>query len=148
MGQWYLLANLSKQEYVSPGGIKGGSKAWEWAANIAQAGPIVLLLGWSNNTGGGDPDWDHPDIKPIAGRWAGDRIALIGDYYEPDERGLPTHKEVRENFTEISHLLIPAWNEFIEVPKYKIGEGPRDVCPDMVITPSGLVVEPKILGGD
>lgn len=146
MGQYYLLANLDRREFVHAHKIKGGLKAWEWAANVAQAGPIVLLLGWSNSAGGGDPDWDHPDIKPIAGRWAGDRVALVGDYYEPDERGLPTYDEISENFTEISDLLIPAWNKFIEIPKYKIGEGPQDICPDFVITPNGPVREPKILG--
>ena len=120
MGQYYFLVNMDKKEYVNPWKIEGLAKVWEWAANISQAGPIVLLLGWSNKGGGGDPDWDHPDVKDIAGRWAGDRVALVGDYYTPDSKGLPSWGEIKESYTEISEALIKAWNQFIVVKEWLI----------------------------
>ena len=77
MGQYFLLANLDKQEYVHPHHIGGLLKLWEWCAN-RQAGVIPYLLRKSSETGGGDVD--DPEKLLYAGRWASDRIVLIGDY--------------------------------------------------------------------
>ena len=61
MGQYFKLINLDKKEYVSPYDIDGVGKLWEWMANINECGVITLLL---------------------SERWAGDRVALVGDYDE------------------------------------------------------------------
>ena len=50
----------------------------------------------------------------IVGRWAGDRVVLIGDYDESklwDE--LPA-------FRNVTAELVEAWNEFIEIPEMKL----------------------------
>jgi len=55
MGQYFNLINEDKKEFLE------GGKLWEWMANINECGVITLLL------------FD---------RWAGDRVALVGDYDE------------------------------------------------------------------
>lgn len=61
MGQYFLLVNEDKKEYVSPWDIGGGGKLWEWIANINECGVITSL---------------------IADKWSGDRVVLVGDYDE------------------------------------------------------------------
>ncbi|MBL9094919.1 MAG: hypothetical protein JNL96_27115, partial [Planctomycetaceae bacterium] len=89
MGQYFKLVNLDKREVVCPWCIGGGAKLWEWAAST-QGAVLTLLLRKSDEGGGGDYYGYHKGIgeggaidcplSPIAGRWAGDRIALVGDY--------------------------------------------------------------------
>ncbi len=61
-------------------------------------------------------------VPEYAGRWAGDRILLVGDY---DESGL--WDEVAESFVEISAGLIEEFNRFIESPDLRIGRPPGEV---------------------
>ncbi len=91
MGQYHYVANLEKREFVDPDGIGSGLKLWEQAMNTPGTPMSLFLLTIAQNgRGGGDfnPElnWDideNPD--GIIGRWAGDRIAIIGDYYELDD---------------------------------------------------------------
>jgi hypothetical protein len=52
---------------------------------------LTILLASSNGRGGGDLHIDETDARAkllseyIVGRWAGDRIAIIGDYHEEDD---------------------------------------------------------------
>jgi len=58
----------------------------------------------------------------IVGRWAGDRVALVGDY--DDSRiweELPT-------FRNISAELVAAWNDFIEIGEMKMELNPTCSC--------------------
>ena len=89
MGQYFKAINLDKKEYVCPWCLGGGAKLWEWAAN-PQGSIFTLLLRKSSEGGGGDFFGYHkgygegspvPDDL-IAGRWAGDRVCLAGDYDE------------------------------------------------------------------
>lgn len=59
MGQYFLLVNEDKREYVSSRDIGGGAKLWEWIVNINECGVITSML---------------------MNGWSGDRIALVGDY--------------------------------------------------------------------
>jgi hypothetical protein len=89
MGQYFTLVNLDKREYVCPWCIGGGAKLWEWAANTSSS-VISLLIrksdeggrgdyyGYRRGCGEGGPI--HGPLSSIVGRWAGDRIALVGDY--------------------------------------------------------------------
>jgi len=118
MGQYFLLVNLDKKEYVHPHKIGCGLKLFEWCAN-KQAGVIPFLMAMCTDDGGA-----------MRGRWAGDRVVLVGDY---DDSEL-YHKAKRE-FTEISEWLIKAYNEFIEVKKLKLKEDEvmEYISPDIVI---------------
>jgi hypothetical protein len=58
----------------------------------------------------------------IVGRWAGDRVVLIGDYDKSklwDE--LPA-------FRNVSAELVEAWNGFIEIPEMKLKFRPDCSC--------------------
>lgn len=80
MGQYYVIANLTKKEFLEPSSFMDGAKLMEFAlsSNGVLSG-LAVLLASSNGQGGGDLDvesgWDD-----IPGRWAGDRIVVAGDY--------------------------------------------------------------------
>ena len=82
MGQYWIPVNLDKREYVDPHKLGTGLKLWEQIANHPSTGVALLILcaAMPEARGGGDLE---PD--PIIGRWAGDRIAIIGDYAEDDD---------------------------------------------------------------
>jgi hypothetical protein len=107
MGQYWVLVNLDKKEYVNQYNVGCGAKLYEQLANagVGQA-MVILCAAMPEARGGGDFDleenWHGPertfpeyngspgpmpeDYSTIArrtiGRWAGDRIALVGDYAE------------------------------------------------------------------
>lgn len=132
MGQYFKAVNLDKKEYVCPWCIGGGAKLWEWAANI-QGSIFTLLLRKSDEGGGGDFYGYHKGcdeggpircpISRIAGRWAGDRIALVGDY---DSSRL--WEEIDRSFRNISKELSEEWNAFIELPEKQLQYRPDCGC--------------------
>jgi hypothetical protein len=79
MGQYWIPVNLDKKEYIDPHKLGAGLKLWEQLANTpGTAGAlIVLCAAMPERRGGGDFK-----ESPTVGRWAGDRIALVGDYAE------------------------------------------------------------------
>lgn len=106
MGQYWYVVNLDKKEFVHPHKLGTGLKLWEQLANHPGTGAalIILCAAMPEARGGGDFDldanWHGPErtfpennvtpgpmpeeypaiAKRTIGRWAGDRIALIGDY--------------------------------------------------------------------
>lgn len=111
MGQYWKLVNLDKKEYVDPHKVGTGLKLWEQLVNHPGTGAalIVLCAAMPEQRGGGDLDmeqnWHGPErqfprdnMNPgpmpeeyaavaarTIGRWAGDRIALVGDYAEDSD---------------------------------------------------------------
>lgn len=80
MGQYYLIVNLDKQEYIRPHAFGDGAKLLEFGASGGGAMlGLAVLLADGNNRGGGDLRSDNP----IIGSWAGDRIVVAGDYADP-----------------------------------------------------------------
>lgn len=109
MGQYWKLVNLDKREYVDQRNVGAGAKLWEQLAAYPGTGAamVILCAAMPEARGGGDLDLDDnwhgperdvygahggcpgpmPDDYPAIarrtiGRWAGDRIALVGDYAE------------------------------------------------------------------
>lgn len=105
MGQYWFPVNITKREFVDPRRLASGLKLWEQLANHPGSGAALLILcaAMPEPRGGGDFDLDKnwhgperteehhatpgpmPDTYPVIakrtiGRWAGDRIALAGDY--------------------------------------------------------------------
>lgn len=68
MGQYFVIVNLDKKEFLDPRKIGGGLKLWEMTHN---EGGAFTALGYLLAQNG-----DCTDI----GRWAGDRIVIAGDY--------------------------------------------------------------------
>jgi len=79
-GQYYLIVNLDKEEYIRPYKFGNGWKFLEFgrSSDGIMTG-LVILLANGNNRGGGDLYSNNP----IIGSWAGDRIVVTGDYAEP-----------------------------------------------------------------
>jgi hypothetical protein len=109
MGQYWYVVNLDKREFIHPHKLGCGLKLWEQIANHPGTGAALLVLcaAMPEARGGGDFDmeenWHGPErqvpgkhstspapmpeayakvAKRTIGRWAGCRIALVGDYSE------------------------------------------------------------------
>lgn len=99
MGQYWKVVNLDKREFVEPHKLGCGLKLWEQLANHPGTGTalIILCAAMKEQRGGGDLDLEarafteegRKQYQAIAsrtiGRWAGDRIALVGDYAEDSD---------------------------------------------------------------
>ena len=100
MGQYWVPVNLDKKEFVSPHKLATGLKLWEHLANHPGTGAalIVLLAAMPYERGGGDLLKDCDSARSVIGRWAGDRIALVGDYAEDSD--LPEEFEASKIYEE------------------------------------------------
>jgi len=89
MGQYHLIANIDKREYLHPHEFGDGFKLMEFGQSAGGTlTALTVLLAAANGRGGGD---FHGPTGACAGMWAGDRIAIIGDYFEDgDVPGLTT----------------------------------------------------------
>lgn len=88
MGQYWIVVNLDKKEFIHPHKLGSGLKLWEQIANHPGTGTalIILLANMPERRGGGDLEENE-----IVGRWAGDRVILVGDYAEDgDLEGVET----------------------------------------------------------
>lgn len=126
MGQYYVIVNESKREYLDPWNAGSGAKLWEISMNdVTKMLPYLLARG--SDASGGDPripwgpfedddgtvDWGAygealEAAYPNLGRWSGDRIAVVGDY---DPSGL--YNEARESFAEITEEVRPEIIDFL-----------------------------------
>ena len=103
MGQYYLLVNVDKEEFICPWCMHGVAKAWEWCANN-YIRVLAFLICHSDEEGGGDP---HKDYE-YYGRWAYDRIVLIGDY---DSSGL--FDKADKEYRNITRDVLREFNDFM-----------------------------------
>lgn len=78
MGQYHIPVNLDKKEFIHPHRLGCGLKQWEQLVNTpGTAQALFILLCVSNERGGGDLRGHE-----VLGRWAGDALAVVGDYGE------------------------------------------------------------------
>lgn len=82
MGQYHILVNYDKKEVVEPYEIGLGAKQVEqlgaFKGTLADA--MYLLMMTSPARGGGDLP-----MTCVSGRWAGDRVMVVGDYTEDSD---------------------------------------------------------------
>jgi len=123
MGQYWYVVNLDKQEFVHPHQLGAGLKLWEQLAAHPGTGAalVVLCAAERQVRGGGDFDltdnWHGPErtfpkynttpgpmpteyatvARRTIGRWAGDRVALVGDYAEDDDLAPEWHAKTIYN---------------------------------------------------
>lgn len=127
MGQYHRPVNLDKKEFLDPYKLGAGLKLWEQlASHPSTQGALVVLLSCSNGRGGGDLEPNH-----VIGRWAGDRIAYVGDYAERAD--LPASDEAdliwglceAGEYLDVTELVIPVLER--ELAVRFVGEGWRRV---------------------
>jgi hypothetical protein len=95
MGQYHFLVNLDKREFINPHKLAVGLKACEQLASpVSTPQALFILLVCSNGRGGGDLAETRGFNERIIGRWAGDRIAVVGDYAEDYDIKAPLHDPV------------------------------------------------------
>lgn len=110
MGQYHYICNLDKHEYLNPHSFGEGVKLMEFGMGSSGTllGLAVLLAASNGPEGRGGGDWRPWTRRPgcegrevtadpaavkrlqqeIPGRWAGNRIAVIGDYAEAGDPGI------------------------------------------------------------
>ena len=90
MGQYHKIVNIDKKQYVNPCTLGEGYKLLEFGCTgTGTMTGLAILLACSNGRGGGDLYSNNN----IIGSWAGDRLAIVGDYWEREEAeasGIPT----------------------------------------------------------
>lgn len=173
MGQYHWITNLDKGEYINAHQLDCGLKLIEQlGTSYGPPSALFILLAASNGRGGGDFGEQIGDEK-IIGRWAGDRIAVIGDYAEEDDIPGEDAKAIyekginAEGFRNITPLVRPYLERelgirFVENTKYegsteavrdpeaswsvipKDGEKPQTLAPDTILV-SGPKAEPPVL---
>lgn len=133
MGQYHKVCNIGKHEFLNPHRFGSGLKLMEFGrdADGVLTGLAVLLAATNGPGGRGGGDW-HPWLggpgyegrevnvskteadrlaREIPGRWAGDRIAIIGDYAEEGDPGIDpadTPYSNPEAWTDISDDVVAA----------------------------------------
>ncbi len=118
MGQYFKIINEDKKEVINAWDLGGVAKFWEWLYN-RQARVFVWLLRKSDGDGGGDISIDERDQYETLGRWAGDRITLIGDYDSSRLWSMSETKDADGNllpnatYTDISALVRKEFNDAI-----------------------------------
>lgn len=83
MGQYHKLVNITKKEYVNPYSIGLGAKHLEGVGFEGSMGDVMYLLSIAQGNerrGGGDAEGHN-----YLGRWAGDEVVVVGDYYEEND---------------------------------------------------------------
>ena len=87
MGQYHLILNLDKRQYLEPHASGEGAKLLEFGCSMeGTMTALAALLARDNGKGGGDlyPP-DGTGDTALIGSWAGDRIVIAGDYGEPGD---------------------------------------------------------------
>lgn len=85
MGQYYVVVNLDKEQYLHPHVFGDGLKLMEFGQSYGGTlTALTILLSSGNGRGGGDFTGNNMQKHPLVGSWAGDRIVVAGDY---DDRG-------------------------------------------------------------
>lgn len=84
MGQAHMVVNLTRKEFIFPHNLGDGYKLMEFGHGGGTMLALAVLLAASCKGGArGGGDIDSQDR--LIGRWAGDKIAIIGDYQEPED---------------------------------------------------------------
>ena len=83
MGQYHKIINIDKKEYVSGWDIGMFAKHYEqvgFEGSMSDVFYILLIAQGNERRGGGDIDGHD-----IIGSWVGDRVAVVGDYFEEEK---------------------------------------------------------------
>lgn len=117
MGQYHILVNLDKREYVVPHGLGLGLKQREHngAFDGTLADALYFLTMTSPARGGGD----YPQTA-ISGQWAGDRCIVLGDYTEDSD--IPHYIGAGALYGQIMENAHGEWVDISESVADELGE--------------------------
>jgi len=177
MGQYWLPVNLDKKEYINPHKLGSGLKIREQIHTHPGTCAALLMLVTAQREirGGGDfqmsedeyliwkTEGPHrtdctPVPREVIGRWAGDRIAIVGDYAEDSDLAEEHEASTIYNrchpddplpnpYTDITDIVCDAieaefqiefsgdgWRDWKSVDETEETEMKRGQVPDMVIS--------------
>ena len=106
MGQYYLLVNVSKKEYIDPHKIHEGAKFYELVSGSSMGVLLLFLLHKSDAIAYGDVE--DPQNYKYLGHWSGDEVYLVGDY---DSSQLYTYAKAK--FRDITADVVEEYNRFM-----------------------------------
>lgn len=109
MGQYYLVVNPDREEYLHPHRFGDGLKLMEFAnSRYGVLLGLAVVLAQGNGKGLGDLRSD----RDVVGSWAGDRVVVAGDYGETGEHGAPDgetlYSTAKARYDDISDEVIRA----------------------------------------
>lgn len=116
MGQYHMLVNLDKREFVSPHGLGLGLKQREHngAFDGTLADALYFLTMTSPARGGGD--YAQTDISA---RWAGDRCVVLGDYTEDSD--IPNYVGAGSLWSQIDENAHDEWRDISDEVAQELG---------------------------
>jgi len=103
MGQYHLILNTDKKEYLHPHSFGDGLKLLEFGCSgCGTMLALAVLLAVDNGMGGGDLYLDDGELEDIVGSWGGDSIIISGDYGEEEDYINQNGETVKENLHSIA----------------------------------------------
>lgn len=117
MGQYHMLVNLDKREFVNPHGLGLGLKQREHngAFDGTLADALYFLTMTAPARGGGD----YPQTA-ISGQWAGDRCVVLGDY--TDDADIPGYIGAGDIWQQIGENEHGEWIDITESVADELGQ--------------------------
>ena len=105
MGQYHFPVNLTKKQYLNPHAFDDGLKLREFGCSAhGTMTALAYLLASSVGRGGGDFEKGS-----FCGTWAGDQIAIIGDYSEkgdvPGFDAKEIYGELKTDYKDVSDVV-------------------------------------------
>ena len=110
MGQYHYICNMDKKEYLDPHAFGDGLKLMEFGwSSRGTLTALAVLLSEQNGRGGGDAH--EAADTPTSGRWVGDRIAIVGDYFDGEKDAVggadnPWKSDGYDEWNDISQAVI------------------------------------------
>lgn len=156
MGQYHMIVNLDRHEYIYPHAFGDGAKLHEFGASangtmVALA--ILLAVSWQS---------EEDARQEWTGRWAGDRLVIVGDedYGQPprDLLGLDPKQDYpaavyglcsreEQGYRDVSGELRPLVEALcgVKFHRTEFGTWASDdpgsrICPDVVVFPRPVSV--------
>ena len=167
MGQHHYLINLDKKQAIHPHQIGNGLKLHEQVGWSYSTATVLVMLLASSSKDGGRGGGDFHAKHPLVGAWAGNRIAFVGDYAEPEDiAGInaaliyqqckavccPDEKENRPSgwqewaniSPQVREMMMAEFNiryageGWLHIVDEKRKSAAPNLCPDLVITSAAM----------
>ena len=85
MGQYHKIVNMDKKQFLQPHKFDDGLKLMEFGCSSDGTMTALAVLLACACKGGARGGGDIHSADPLVGSWAGDRIAIVGDYMRPED---------------------------------------------------------------